>query len=259
MANQIFDNVVVEAKFNDMLSTQLDMNQFVTPNYTLEDKAGMKIKINRYDVTGDVQNLAQGVGNSSDIETTIASKDYTVEVTQGRFPYFDEQAMTDPNVVEAGLKGIAAKMANDFTAKAIAQMEETSLEQSVTGSLKFEDIVDATAKLNLESEEGLFMLINPAELAGLRKNLKELLSYSGDFARTGYVGSVNGIPVYVSKAVTENKAYIGGRDAVTVFIKKEAEIENERDANVRKNTVYARKVAVVALTDATRMVKLTIA
>ena len=102
------------------------------------------------------------------------------------------------------------------------------------------------------------MLINPAELAGMRKNLKELLSYSEAFARTGYIGSVNGIPVYVSKAVPATKAYIADKTAVTVFTKKGAEIEMDRDPNTRTNTIYGRKVAVVALTDATKVVKLTI-
>ena len=258
MANQIFDNVVIENKFEDMLDTQLDMNQFVTSDTSLVENAGMKVKVNKYDVTGDVEDLTMGTGNSATIESKITTTEYEAKTTQGRFAYY-EQAMTDPLVIETGLRGIASKMANDFTEKAIAEMEKATLEQTVaTAAIGFDDIVDATAKLNLEDETGLFMLINPAELAGLRKNLKDMLSYSEAFARTGYIGSVNGIPVYVSKAVPAKKAYIADKTAVTVFTKKGSEIEMERDANTRNNTIYGRKVAVVALTDATKVVKLTI-
>ena len=68
---------------------------------------------------------------------------------------------------------------------------------------------------------------------------------------------VCGVPVIVSKAVPAGTAYLGTKEAVTCFVKKGSEIEQERDANTRKNDVYARKVMVIALTDATKMIKLT--
>jgi len=42
-----------------------------------------------------------------------------------------------------------------------------------------------------------------------------------------------------------------------LFIKKDTEVETERDANIRNNIVYMRKVALVALTDANKIVKIT--
>jgi len=39
------------------------------------------------------------------------------------------------------------------------------------------------------------------------------------------------------------------REAVTVFIKKGVEVEPDRDPNTRKNDLYIRKVALVALTN----------
>ena len=35
MANQIYDNIVIQSKFEDMLTTALDMNQFVTSDTSL--------------------------------------------------------------------------------------------------------------------------------------------------------------------------------------------------------------------------------
>lgn len=100
------------------------------------------------------------------------------------------------------------------------------------------------------------MLINPAQKAVIRKNLGEDLKYSEGFARTGYIGTICGVPVIVSKAVPAGEAYLATKDAVTCFVKKGSEIEQDRDANTRKNDVYARKVMVIALTDATRVIKL---
>ena len=112
--------------------------------------------------------------------------------------------------------------------------------------------------MGLEDEAGLFLLISPADKAAIRKALKDELKYSEGFVRTGYIGSVCGVPVIVSKAVEAGKAYLATKEAVTVFIKKDSETEYERDADIRKNSYWVRKVGVVALTDATKLVKITI-
>ena len=54
----------------------------------------------------------------------------------------------------------------------------------------------------------------------------------------------------------EGTAYLLTREAVTLFVKKESEVEQERSANIRRNDVFLRKVNVCALTDATKLVKI---
>ena len=258
MAHTIYENFVLENKIEDMLDTQLALSQFCTVDNSLTANAGMKKIIHKYTATGDVQDLAMGVGNSTDIEVTFTDEEYEVGTTQGRFKYYDEQEMTDPMVVDTGLAGIAAKMTNDLTSKIIDELDKATLtfDASATG-LTFDNVVDAIAQYPYESEGGLFLLINMADKANLRKALGDELKYVEDFARTGYIGTVCGVPVYVSKAVPEYTAYLATKEAVTLFYKKGSEIEQERDANVRQNSVYARKVMLVALTDATKVIKIT--
>ena len=258
MPHTIYQNFVLENKLEDLLTTHIDMNQFATQDTSLVEEAGMTKKINQYTSTGNVEDLAMGVGNTQEIEVSFSQVPYTVGVTQGRFAYYDEQEMTDPMVVDAGLYGLATRMTNDLTAKIIAELDKATLTYDASAAgLTFDAIVDAIAKFPHEdAEDGLFLLINRADLAGLRKNLKDELKYVEAFARTGYIGSVCGVPVYVSDAVPAKKAFLATKEAVTVFTKKGSETEQERDANVRKNTVYARKVMLVALTDATRVVEI---
>ena len=255
MAHKIYENFVLENKIEDMLTTGIDMNAYMTADYTLAENAGMKKVVNVYTATGDVEDLNMGEGNTGDIDVSFEAKEYTVGVTQGRFPYYDEQEMTDPMVVETGLKGLADKMTNDLTAKAIEAMGTTALTHSVDWT--FDSIVDAIALMNGEGEDGLFLLINPAQKATLRKNLGQDLKYSEGFVRTGYIGSVCGVPVIVSKAVKAGEGYLATKEAVTCFVKKGVEIEQERIADTRQNKIFARKVMLVALTDGTKCVKLT--
>lgn len=256
MANQVYDNVVLANKIEDILTTAVDLTSYMTVDTSMTQEAGMKKKINTYKAQGNVETLTMGNGNTGDIEVSFSTKEYPVETVQGRFQYFDEQAMTDPMVVQAGLEGIAKTMINDFTAKAVAEFDKATLTVQRSG-FAFIDIVDAIAKLNTENEDGLFILVGVADLANFRKELKDDLKYNEAFVRTGYVGSVCGVPVIVTKAITNGNIYLASKEAVTLFIKKDTEVEQERDANVRNNKVYIRKVAVVALTDENKVVKLT--
>ncbi len=256
MAHQIYENVVLANKIEDILTTAVDLTNYMTVDTSMTQEAGMKKKINTYKAQGDVETLEMGDGNTGDIEVSFSTKSYEVETVQGRFQYYDEQAMTDPMVVQAGLEGIAKTMINDFTAKAIAEFDKATLTVERSG-FAFRDVVDAIAKLKTEKEDGLFLLIGIADLADFRKELKDDLKYSEGFVRTGYVGSVCGVPVIVTKAITNGNIYLASKEAVTLFIKKDTEVEQERDANVRNNKVYIRKVAVVALTDENKVVKLT--
>ena len=258
MAHTVYENVVLSNKVNDILTTQVDLNSYMTIDTSLTENAGMKKVVNTYTASGEVEELAMGQGNSHEIEVSFTPTEYDVKTYQGKFAFYDEQEMTDPMVVEVGLDGSAKTMINTFTEKAIAEFEKATLEVP-TASWSFNTVVDAIAKMNLESEEGLFLLISPADQAAVRKALKDDLKYSEGFVRTGYIGSVCGVPVIVSKAVPANKGYLATKEAVSVFIKKDTETEYERDADTRKNSYWIRKVAVVALTDATKVVKITIA
>lgn len=62
------------------------------------------------------------------------------------------------------------------------------------------------------------------------------------------------MPVIVSKAVTDGEAILASKKTVPRFVKKDTEIETDRDKNTRTNTIYGRFVNVVALTDANEVV-----
>ena len=258
MAHKVYENEVLSNKINDILTTQIDLNNYMTVDTSLTQEAGMKKVVNTYTSTGAVEELGMGEGNSGEIEVSFTPVEYEVKTYQGKFSFYDEQEMQDPMVVDTGLQHSGDTMINTFTSLAIAEMEKATLIQE-GNAWNFDVVVDAIAKLNLESEEGLFLLISPADKANFRKALKDDLKYSEGFVRTGYIGSVAGVPVIVSKAVAAGKGYLATKDAVTVFIKKDSETEYERDADTRHNSYWVRKVGVVALTDATKIVKIAIA
>lgn len=254
MANTFIAQEVIQNKMENLLDTALDLNTYMTVDNSLTENAGMTKSVDVYTATGDVEEVAEGEGNTADIELAYSSVDYTVGTTQGRFTYSSEQEMKNPAIVDMGVKAMADKMTNDLTAKAITEFEKGTQVVNYATAPSFDDFVDAIAKFNSEGEDGLFALVNPTMKATLKKALKDDLKYSEDFVRTGYIGSVAGVPVIVSKAVSDDEIIVATKSAVTCYNKKGVEVESERIANTRTNKLYTRKVALVALTDNTKVV-----
>lgn len=253
----LYPNYILANEIEDQYNSHLDLMRFCTVDNSLVGVAGDTKKIHVYTATDGTEKLAMGVGNTKNIEVSYAEKEYTILLAQNRFPYYDEEEMRDPLVVQTGLRHMATDMFNTVQADIYAEFAKATL--SVEGAtFAFGDFVDAAALLNSENLEGmeLFAFVNPADMAAIRKNLKDDLKYVEAFVRQGYVGTVAGVNLYTKKDATAGTIYGGTREAVTLFNKKGTEVEQERDANIRLNEIYSRKYYLAALTDATKAFKI---
>lgn len=252
----VFDNEILEERLENQLLTSLNLSNFITVDNSLASTPGMKIEIHTYHGSGDVEDLNMGEGNTGNIGAYYTTESYRVGTTQGRVPYYDEQQMADPTAIDKAIQHLAEQMTNDLTKKVVAELNKASnVQYGVTWG--FAAVVNALASMPNENNEGLFMLINRKDAAAFQIALEDHLKYVEDNVRTGYIGSVAGVPVIMTDAVAVGTAYIASREAVTAFVKKGSEIEQERDANTRKTTIYGRKVMVVALTNDDKVVKMT--
>lgn len=261
MAHTIYQNFVLANEIEDQYNSYLDLARFCTVDNSLVGTPGMIKKINVYSATDGTEKLAMGAGNTKNIEVSYTDKDYTILMAQNRFKYFDEQEMTDPMVVTTGLRHMATDMFNHVNADIFTEFNKATLEVAATGSDIFGAFVDASSVLNVEHVEGLekFAFLANADMAKVRKALKDDLKYVEAFARTGYVGTVADWNLYVKKDAVAGTIVGGTREAVTLFNKRGVEVEQERNADTRENTIWSRKYYLAALTDATKAVKITIA
>ena len=263
MAHTIYDNFYLSNEVEDQFNSHLDLQTFCTIDRTLEGNAGMLRKINVYKATNGTEKLDMGEGNSKSIEVSYTPEEYRILMAQNRFDYFDEQAMTDPNLVPVGVRHMGTDMFNTVNADIFAEFNKATLTHTATAP-DFGCFADAAALLNVENLEGieLFAFVNPKDMAKVRKALKDELKYVEAFAKHGYVGTVAGWNLYTKKDATENTIVGGTREAVTLFVKKGTEIEQPPraadEANVRKNSIFSRKYYLAALTDATKAVKITL-
>lgn len=269
MPNTIYPNFVLENKVEDQFNSHLDLQQFCKIDNTLAGTAGMKKKIHVYTATNGTEKLEMKVGNTQTIEASHTAKEYTILLAQNRGVWYDEEQMTDPLIPFTIARHAGTDLFNTMNKDIFAALGTASQTVKLTGTDYFGAFVDAQAMLKAEATDAgapdTFALVSPTVLAKLRKALKDDLKYVESFARSGYVGTVAGTPIYVKKDAGDSAIVMATREACTLFIKKGTETElylannrSSEDANVRKNTLITRKYYLAALTNDTKAVKITL-
>ena len=259
-----FDNNALEVQLENNLITRLDMNQFITMDYQLAEEPGMVKKVRVYSGTGAVEDLDMGEGNTGDIGSQFSETPYEVVVTQGRVPFYDEQQMNDPAAIDKAIQHLSEALTNDVTTKVVTELRKGT---GTLATLDFDGVVDAVAAMPDEVNNDMYLLMNKLAYAALQKSSKQYISYVEDFVRRGYVGTIAGVPIYVSAAVSNGnpsaspavpekaEAFLACKSAITCFMKKGVEVEQERDADTRKTTIFGRNVKVIAATELGKIAK----
>lgn len=263
MAHKIYDNFYLSNEIEDQYNSHLDLQPFCTIDNSLVGTAGMVRDINVYSATSGTEKLTMGQGNTKTIEVSFEKKEYRIAMAQNRFDYYDEEEMTDPMLVPVGTRRMGTDMFNTVNGDVYGEFKKATIVVPVA-KFNFDAFVDAVANLNIESTDNdpaqtasmAFAFVCPADAAELRKNLAEDLKYVESFVRSGYIGTVGGVSIYTKKDATKGTIVVATKQAVTIFNKKGTEVETERDANIRKNSIWSRKYYIAALTDATKAVKI---
>ena len=249
--HQAYPNHVLENTIEDQYDSHLDLMRFCTVDNSLVGVAGDTKKIRVYSATDATEKLAMGEGNTKNIEVRYAEKEYTILLAQNRFPYYDEEAMRDPLVVDTGVRHMTTDMFNHTQADVFAEYNKATQTVILSGTDYFGAFVDAVAMLPGENQEEreVFAFVHPNDKAAIRKALKDDLQYVEAYVRAGYIGTVAGVNLYTKMDAVEGTICGGTKAAVTFFNKKGTEVEQERDANTRLNEIYSRKYYLAALTD----------
>ena len=251
--NKPYSNFILANTVEDQFLSHIDHARFCTVDTSLTGVPGMIKKFHKYyaKVTtpasgNDPAVITKGgqaaeilqlkAGNTKFIEADYGEESYEIKLAQNQGVWYDEEQMTDPFIGLTIARYSGTDLFNKMNSDAQALIPES----------------DETT----EAANGTFALVNKADYAAVRKSLKDTLQYRSEYARQGYVGHVAGTPLFVSNLATSKKIILATRKAVTLFVKTGTQVEDYQlynrssaDADIRKNTIIARKYYVAALTD----------
>ena len=272
--NKPYSNFILANTVEDQFLSHIDHARFCTVDTSLTGVPGMIKKFHKYyaKVTtpasgNDPAVITKGgqaaeilqlkAGNTKFIEADYGEESYEIKLAQNQGVWYDEEQMTDPFIGLTIARYSGTDLFNKMNSDVVAEFENTSQTVTVTNAAFF----DAQALIpesdeTTEAANGTFALVNKADYAAVRKSLKDTLQYRSEYARQGYVGHVAGTPLFVSNLATSKKIILATRKAVTLFVKTGTQVEDYQlynrssaDADIRKNTIIARKYYVAALTD----------
>ena len=249
-AGTIYPNTVIENRIDNALNTSLATRTLMTIDNTLQGTDGMKKKIKKYTYTGTAEAVAKG--ETADAGAVVyVDSDYIVKRVQAKFNYYDDDAMEDSKYVETGIDGMPKSMINYANNQFFGELAKIGYGVD-TNAFTYDAIVDAIADMDVEDENGLFILGGNDFKKAIRKDADFKAANQGEILFTGQIGSIVGKPIIISKKAPTGIVSVVTREAITCFIKKDTFVEQSHDIETKENIITADNYVIVALTNDTK-------
>lgn len=269
------ENMVDPEVMAPMISGKINARIVATPfakiDSTLTGRPGDTITIPKYAYIGDAEDLAEGV-NADKTKLTTTTASHKIKKAVKQVELTDEAILSGYGnpVGETNnqlAKSIASKVDNDvMTALKGAQVGKT-----FDSAISYNNVVDAIDLLNEEENVEKVMFIHPKQVSTLRKDSNFISNdkYNNNVIMKGEIGMIANARIVVSKkAVNDAKTLFlnpivelkpqsetGDEEAaVTIFMKRDTNVETQRELNNYTTLIGADKHYVVALTDESKVV-----
>lgn len=278
MATTMLANLIDAEVMADAISGKAASKVRVTPfakiDTTLEGKnAGDTITVPQFSYIGDAEDVAEGVAAGT-VLLTATTTTAKVKKAMKAVELTDEAVLSgygDPvGQTETQLaKSIAAKVDSD----AMDALQTAQLKFDGSGSaISYAGIVDAVDVFEEEVNSAKVIFVHPKQVSKLRKDTEFLAAdkLAESVRVTGAIGKIANCEVVPSKKVPENEGGTGyvcpivklNEDAetedeaaaITVYMKRNVNLETERDTLARKTILSVDEIYTVALSDSSKVV-----
>jgi N4-gp56 family major capsid protein len=260
-------NMVVPEVLKGMIQAQLENAIRFAPlanvDNTLAGRPGDTVTVPKFTYIGDAADVAEGA--AIDIALLETSSDqFTIKKAGKGIEVTDEAVLSgygDP--IGEGTRQLALSIANKVDNDSLAALATTSLVYSAGTEWNLDTIDNAIAVFNDEDPEAMVLLMNPKDALALRKNVAQdwtRASELGDnIVVSGAFGEVLGAQVVRSNKLAEGTAYLVKRGALQIFMKRNVDVETDRDIVKKTTVVTADEHYGVHLYDESKAIKITVA
>lgn len=267
----LIDPEVMAPMISAKLPKAIKATPFAKIDTTLQGRPGSTITLPRYKYIGDAEDLAEGVkANTAELKTDTA--EYTIKKAVKQVRLTDEAVLSGyGNPVgetnnQLGL-AIANKVDNDVMD---ALYESRVVYDGSANAISYNGIVDGIDLFQEEDNVEKAMFIHPLQVSELRKDANFISrdKYGNEVMVNGEIGMVANARIIPSKKVkVVDGAFVcpivelrpeeqTGDDlaAVTIYLKRNVNVETERDLTDYTTLIGADEHYVAALTDESKVV-----
>ncbi|MBO5060243.1 MAG: N4-gp56 family major capsid protein [Clostridia bacterium] len=274
MATTMIADLINPEVMADMISAKIPSKITVSPFARVDDTLvgvpGDTITVPKYDYIGDAEDIAEGVAAET-VKLTASTSEVTIKKAMKAVELSDEAMLSgygDP-VGEANNQ-LAKSIASKIDADAMTALQTATLLYDGADIISYDGIVDAIDVFGEELNTEKVMFVHPKQVTQLRHN-PEFISadtYPGNVVMTGEIGKIantrivpsNKVPVKSSKYIcpivkldtdteTEDET-----PALTIYLKRDVNVETERQSLKRVTDISVDKFYTVALSNASKVV-----
>jgi N4-gp56 family major capsid protein len=248
-------NPEVVAEYIDAkLVDKIKLSPLAVVGTELQGRPGNTLTVPVWQYIGSAQDLAEGV---ADVPVVLSSDDSTVTVKKAAksVEITDEAILSGHGnpvgeIADQLLLSIADKVEKDcYTA-----LEGATLKHTATVSASA--IADAIGLFGEDLDEEMRVFINPQEYASIRKGTEFVPASNVQGAIGGSIGYIYNAAVVVSNRVPKGRAYIVKPGALGIELKRETNVESDRDILAKTNVYAVDKHYAAYLRDKTKVVKI---
>lgn len=274
------ENLINPEVMADMISAKVENAIVVTPyakiDNTLVGGPGSEITVPRYNYIGAAEDVAEGA-EVPEAQLTATDAKYTIKKAAKGVTLTDEAALSGyGNPVGEATSQLAISIRDKVEGDCVTALTEGSNAYTDTNAISYEGIVKAIDVFNEEINSNKVMFINPKQVSTLRldPNFISADKYDNAVIMRGEIGMVANTRIVPSRRIVKST---GGNyvcpivslesddrteddvPAITIFTKRETNVESERDTHNKTTFISADKHYVVALTNDTKVVVATFA
>lgn len=269
-------NLINPEVMADMISAKVDKKIRLTPyaklDTTLQGRAGDTITIPKFSFIGS----AVEVGEGEEIPTralSVSSEQHTIKKI-GIGGILTDEAMLSGygNPVGELNQQMALSIASKCDEDAMTELLKASTTYVSTTVISYNSVVNAIDLFEEEENSEKVMFIHPKQVTQLRldPNFISKDKYNGNVMVNGEIGMIGNARIVASKRVQKDETttyYLNpivklsndtetedDSPALTVFLKRETNIEVDRQPRKRQTEITGDRMYVVALTNETKVV-----
>ena len=248
--DDLFANIIAAARFT---AEEESLMMGLVTMYNIGDEAGKTIQVPKYPAV-TAADLTEGTDMSS---STVSTSSVTITVGEvgAQVVLTDVAAMGAGNPAEERGTVLGNSIATKIDTDLIALFDGFSTALGGAGTeITVADIFKAAATLRNNKAQGdIFAVVHPFQAYQLKANLTNTFANpnGGDAQNTAmvnsYVGTIAGVDIYESSNITvdgsdDAKGAVFSREALAIAMKRDFQIETQRDASLRAFELNATAV-----------------
>lgn len=268
---QLIDPEVMAPMISAKLEKAIVATPFARIDTTLVGEPGSTITVPKYEYIGDADDLAEGVtADKTKLETTSAQ--YTIKKAVKQVELTDEAVLSGyGNPVGETNNQLAMSIRSKIDNDVMDELKKAQLTFTGTGAISYDNVVDAIDVLNEEENVPKVMFIHPKQVSQLRKDENFISNdkYNNNVIMRGEIGMIANTRIVPSKKAINDAGTLflnpivelrpeeqTGDDtpAVTIFLKRNLNLETQRELSNYTTLIGADQHYVASLTDESKVV-----